>query len=187
MTDSTFRPGEAMRARMVGTHARGPDGKLVPFTFEFPQDADFLMGGGGLCSTAADYLAFCRMLLAGGALDGRRVLKPETVKLMGQNHIGAMDVPILRSNNPQLALDFEFFPGIVKKWGLSFLINMGDVPGGRAAGSLAWAGVHNTFFWVDPASRLTAVLMMQLLPANDPAVLETLLGFETAVYGALRR
>ena len=85
-----------------------------------------------------------------------------------------------------MALEVEFLPGIAKKWGLSFLINMGAVPGGRAAGSLAWAGVHNTFFWIDPASRLTAVLMMQLLPANDPAVLETLLGFEAAVYSTLR-
>ena len=186
MSDSSFRPTEAMRARMVATHARGPDGNIAPISFEFPQDAEFLMGGGGLYSTAADYLAFCRMLLAGGALDGRRVLKPETLKLMGQNHIGEIDVPILRSNNPQMALEFEFFPGIVKKWGLSFLLNLSDVPGGRTAGSLTWAGVHNTFFWVDPASRITAVLMMQLLPANDPAVLETLLGFETALYRVCR-
>jgi CubicO group peptidase (beta-lactamase class C family) len=185
MTDSSFRPTESMRARMVGTHARAADGKPVPTEFEFPQDAEFLMGGGGLCSTAADYLAFCRMLLAGGTLDGRQVLKPETVKLMGENHIGTLDVPILRSNNPQLALEVEMFPGIVKKWGLSFLINMEPWPGGRAAGSLAWAGVHNTFFWIDPASRLTAVLMMQLLPANDPAVLETLVGFEAAVYATI--
>ena len=187
MTDSSFRPGEAMQARMVGTHARGPTGELVPISFEFPRDAEFLMGGGGLYSTAPDYLEFCRMLLAGGTLDGRQVLKPETVKMMGENHIGPLEVPMLRSNNPQMALEVEFFPGIVKKWGLSFMINMAAVPGGRAAGSLAWAGVHNTFFWVDPASGLTAVLMMQLLPANDPAVLETLFGFEAAVYGALRR
>ena len=186
MTASSFRPDQAMRARMVGTHARLPDGKLAPITFEFPQDAEFLMGGGGLYSTAADYLGFCRMLLSGGTLDGQQVLKPETVKLMGENHIGALDVPTLRSDNPQMALEVEFFPGVVKKWGLSFLINMGDVPDGRAAGSLAWAGVHNTFFWIDPASRLTAVLMMQLLPANDPAVLDTLLNFEKAVYRAFR-
>jgi methyl acetate hydrolase len=187
MSDSSFRPGKAMQARMVGTHARGPEGQVVPISFEVPQDAEFLMGGAGLFSTAADYLAFCRMLLAGGTPGGTRVLKPETVKLMGDNHIGALDVPMLRSDNPQMALEVDFFPGIVKKWGLSFLLNMADVPGGRAAGSLTWAGVHNTFFWVDPTSRLTAVLMMQLLPANDPAVLETLLGFEAAVYRAFRR
>ena len=175
-----------MLARMVGTHARGPDGNLAPISFEFPQDAEFLMGGGGLYSTAGDYIAFCRMLLAGGTLDGRQVLKPETVKLMGENHIGALEVPTLQSDNPQMALEAEFFPGIVKKWGLSFLLNMSDVPGGRAAGSLTWAGVHNTFFWIDRTSRLTAVLMMQLLPANDPAVLETLTGFEAAVYEAVR-
>jgi methyl acetate hydrolase len=186
MRDSSFRPTDAMRARIVGTHARGPDGNLATISFEFPQDAEFLMGGGGLYSTAGDYLTFCRMLLAGGTFDGRQVLKPETVKLMGENHIGALEVPTLGSDNPQMALEAEFFPGIVKKWGLSFLLNMSDVPGGRAAGSLTWAGVHNTFFWVDRASRLTAVLMMQLLPANDPAVLETLIGFEAAVYEAVR-
>jgi CubicO group peptidase (beta-lactamase class C family) len=187
MISSSFRPGEAMRSRLVGTHARDPDGKAVPIDFEFPHDAEFPMGGGGLYSTAADYLAFCRMLLAGGTLDGRQVLKPETVKLMSENHIGDLEVPMLRSDNPQLALEVEAFPGIVKKWGLSFLINMAPVPGGRAAGSLTWAGVHNTFFWVDPVSRITAVLMMQLLPANDLAVLETLLGFEGMVYGTLQR
>jgi CubicO group peptidase (beta-lactamase class C family) len=159
----------------------------VPIDFEFPQDAEFRMGGGGLYSTAADYMAFCRMLLSGGTLDGRQVLKPETVNLMSENHIGDLEVPMLRSDNPQLALEVEAFPGIVKKWGLSFLINTASVPGGRAAGSLTWAGVHNTFFWVDPASRLTAVLMMQLLPANDPATLETLIGFEGAVYATLER
>jgi len=187
MTDSGFHPTAAMQARMVGTHSRGPDGNIVPISFEFPQDAEFLMGGGGLNSTAADYLAFCRALLGGGTLDGRRILKPETVRLMSANQIGTIKFPMMRSDNPQLALEADIFPGIVKKWGLSFLINMGAVPGGRAAGSLTWAGVHNTFFWIDPASRLTAVLMMQLLPANDPAVLETLAGFETAVYETFKR
>jgi CubicO group peptidase (beta-lactamase class C family) len=184
MTDTSFRPTDAMRERLVGTHARGADGQPVPTEFEFPQDPEFLMGGGGLYSTAADYMAFCRMLLGGGGLDGRQVLKPGTVKLMSENHIGALEVPKVRSDNPQMVLEAEMFPGIVKKWGLSFLINVEPWPGGRAAGSLCWAGVHNTFFWIDPASKIAAVLMMQLLPANDPAVLETLVGFEAAVYGA---
>jgi CubicO group peptidase (beta-lactamase class C family) len=184
MRDTSFRPQDEMVRRLVGTHARGADGKPAAITFEFPQNAEFLMGGGGLFSTPRDYLAFTRMLLAGGALDGTRVLKSETVRLMGQNAIGAIDVPMLRSNNPALAREIEFFPGQVKKWGLSFLLNTQDVEWGRGAYSLYWAGVHNTFFWVDPKRRVTAVIMMQILPANDEHVLETLMAFEQAVYAA---
>jgi CubicO group peptidase (beta-lactamase class C family) len=182
MRDTSFVLREDMAARLVGTHARGPDGKPAAIPFEFPQDADFHMGGGGLFSTAPDYLAFTRMLLAGGTLDGVQVFKPETVKLMAQNAIGDLEVPIVRSTNPALALEVEMFPGQVKKWGLSFVINTKDVEAARSAGSIAWAGVHNTFFWIDPTQRITAVIMMQLLPANDPHVLETLVGFERGVY-----
>jgi methyl acetate hydrolase len=184
MRDTSFRPRDDMLRRLVGTHARGADGQPATISFEFPQNAEFLMGGGGLLSTPGDYLAFTRMLLAGGALDRTRVLKSETVALMGQNAIGAIDVPMLRSNNPALAREIEFFPGQIKKWGLSFLLNTEDVAGGRGAYSLSWAGVHNTFFWVDPKRRVAAVIMMQLLPANDEHVLETLMAFEQAVYAA---
>jgi methyl acetate hydrolase len=187
MKDSTFRPTAEMQRRLVGTHARQPDGKVAPITFEFPQDAEFLMGGGGLFSTAPDYLTYTRMILNGGELNGVRVLKPETAALMGQNHIGAIEVPMLKSANPALAREVDFFPGMVKKWGLSFLINTEDAPTGRAANSLAWAGIHNTFFWIDPKKQVAAVLMMQLLPANDEAVLTTLGGFEQAIYKGLER
>jgi CubicO group peptidase (beta-lactamase class C family) len=143
------------------------------------------MGGGGLYSTGPDYLRFTRMILNGGELDGARVLAADTVALMGQNHIGDIAVPPFESDNPAMALSADLFPGQVARWGLSFVINTEDLPGGRAAMSLAWAGVHNTFFWIDPTRRLTAVLMMQLLPANDPQVLATLVGYEQALYAAL--
>ncbi len=185
MKDTSFRLRDDMAARLVGTHSRQPDGKLVPITFEFPQDAEFHMGGGGLFSTGPDYLAFARMFLGSGSLGGKQVLRPETVALMSENAIGGIEVPMLRSDNPAMAREVDFFPGMVKKWGLSFLINTADVPTGRAAGSLAWAGVHNTFFWIDPKRRVAAVLMMQLLPANDEYVIETLAAFEPAVYATL--
>lgn len=187
MKDSTFRPSEALQKRMVGTHARQPDGKVVPIAFEVPPDPEFLMGGGGLHSTGPDYLAYTRMMLNRGELNGVRVLKPETVAMMGQNHIGTVEVPMFKSANPALARDFDFFPGMVKKWGLSFIINTEEAPTGRAAGSLAWAGVHNTFFWIDPTKRVAAVLMMQMLPANDEVVLTTLARFEQAIYQGLKQ
>ena len=126
-----------------------PMASPVAIEFEFPQDPEFLMGGGGLYSTAADYMAFCRMLLGGGTLGRAAGAEAGDGKADGENHIGALEVPKVRSDNPQLVLETEMFPGIVKKWGLSFLINMDPWPGGRAAGSLNWAGVHNTFFWSD--------------------------------------
>src|SRR5258708_15132576 len=168
MRDTSFRPRDDMARRLVGTHARGADGKPAPIAFEFPQHAEFLMGGGGLFSTARDYLAFTRMLLAGGAVDGTGVLKPETAALMGQNAIGTIEVPILRSINPAMVREVEFFPGQVKKWGLSFLLNTEDVIGGRGAYSLAWAGVHNTFFWVDPKRRGAPPPLMQNPSATPP-------------------
>jgi CubicO group peptidase (beta-lactamase class C family) len=187
MHDTSFMLRDDMARRLVGTHARGPDGKPAPIAFESAPDAEFLMGGGGLYSTATDYLTFTRMLLAGGTLAGIKVLEPATVKLMGRNAIGDIEVPKLRSDNPAMALEVEMFPGQVKKWGLSFIINTEDVQGGRAAQSLAWGGVHNTFFWIDINRRITAVVMMQLLPASDPHVLETMVNFEQALYAARSR
>ncbi|MGE3771282.1 MAG: serine hydrolase domain-containing protein [Gammaproteobacteria bacterium] len=185
MRDTSFEPRPDMRSRLVPAAARTPEG-IVAIDFDFPSDADFHMGGGGLYSTGPDYLRFTRMILDGGALDGARVLQEETVKLMGRNAIGDIEVPPFVSDNPAVALSAELFPGQIAKWGLSFVINTEDIPGCRAANSLAWAGVHNTFFWIDPTRKLTAVLLMQMLPANDPGVLKTLVGYEATLYAALK-
>ena len=90
-----------------------------------------------------------------------------------------------RSNNPALALEVETFPGQVKKWGLTFLINTEDVKGFRSAGSLTWGGVHNTYFWIDLKKRITAVALMQILPIGDPFVQETMIAFERTLYAAV--
>jgi CubicO group peptidase (beta-lactamase class C family) len=187
MRDTSFLLRDDMERRLVAATQRQPDGALARIDMEFPQDADFHMGGGGLFSTGPDYLRFTRMLLGGGALDGVRVLAPETVKRMGENAIGAVEVPPLASDNPAMAIPYEFWPGQIKRWGLAYMLNTEDVAGGRAAGSCTWSGVHNTFYWVDPTRRRTAVLMMQLLPANDPKVIDTLEKFERAVYATSSR
>lgn len=184
MGDTSFVLRADMKSRLVQAAARTPEG-VVPLDFEFPSDGDFHMGGGGLYSTGPDYLRFTRMILGGGVVDGSRVLQPETVRLMGQNAIGDIVVPPFVSDNPAMALSADLFPGQIARWGLSFVLNTEDIPGCRAANSLAWAGVHNTFFWIDPTRQLTAVLMMQLLPANDPKVLGTLVGYEQALYASL--
>jgi methyl acetate hydrolase len=184
MKDTAFRLRPDMRARLAAMHARGPDGALSPIPFELPQEPEFQMGGGGLYGTAPDYLRFVRMLMNGGRLDGARVLKPETVALMAQNHIGDLKVGLLRTALPAYSNDAEFFPGMEKRWGLSFMLNMADVPGGRRAGSLAWAGLGNTYFWADLKGRRGGVLMTQLLPFADATVLGLLDALERGAYAA---
>ncbi len=185
MNDTGYSATDEQAARGAGAHQREADGSLTPTPFAKPSFPEFFPGGGGLVSTGPDYMAFLRMMLGGGALDGARVLKPETVTLMGQNHMGALRVLPMRSADPALSYDFEWFPGMEKKWGLSFLINTEDAPTGRSAGSLAWAGLRNTYYWLDPRKQVAGVLLTQSLPFADPIVLGLLDAFETEVYRAV--
>jgi methyl acetate hydrolase len=181
MKDTAFKLSPERRARLVGMHSRGADGALAPMAFEMPQEPEFEMGGGGLYGTAADYLAFARIFLTEGRADGRQVLRPETVRLMSENAMGELDVRPLPAAPPYSNVA-EFFPGMVKKWGLGFMISTEAVPGGRRANSLAWAGLGNTYFWIDPAKGIAGVILMQLLPFADPKALALLDAFEKAVY-----
>ena len=139
------------------------------------------VGGGGLASTAADYGRFVRMFLNGGALEGQRVLKAETVALMGQNQIGAVSVPALKTALARSA-DFTFIADGRDKWGLGFLITVDQVPGLRSPGSLSWGGINNTYFWVDPSRGIAGVILMQFLPFADPKALAVYDAFERASY-----
>lgn len=180
MVETGHRLRAGQRSRLVARHARTLDGDLAELPAEQPE-AEYVSGGGGCYSTARDYLTFLRMLLNGGRVGNVTVLRSETVALMARNHIGALTVGPLITTNPARSADIDFFPGITKQWGLSFLINTEDVPGGRGAGSLAWAGIENTHFWVDPKNRIAAVFLTQVFPFGDPAVLELLGAFERAV------
>ena len=182
MADTSFKLSPSQRARLVAMHARGADGSLKPIEFEMPQEPEFFMGGGGLYSTGPDYLKFVRMFLNRGNLDGKTVLRPETVAMMGKNQIGDVNVVVLKSVLPDSSLDAEFFPGMVKKWGLGFMINTETAPTGRSAGSLAWAGLANTYFWIDPTKNIAGVILMQLLPFADPQALQTFADFESRLY-----
>jgi methyl acetate hydrolase len=184
MNDTGFKISDSMRKRLVGMHARAPEG-LGPFPFEMEQTPEFHMGGGGLYGTAADYIKFTQMILNKGKANGNQVLKPETVALMGQNNIGAIEVGKLPTALPAFTNDVDLFPGMVKKWGLSFLINTAKTPEGRSPDSLFWAGLANTYFWIDPARNVSGVILMQLLPFADRLCLEAFAGFERGIYAGL--
>jgi methyl acetate hydrolase len=185
MSDTGFKLGDSQRKRLVGMHARGGDGSLTPIPFELEQEPEFFMGGGGLYGTAGDYIKFTRMILNKGRGNGNQVLKAETVATMGQNHIGVLNMTKMVSAVPGATNDVDLYPDMVKKWGLSFLINTAKTPEGRSPGSLAWAGLANTYFWIDPSRDVTGVILMQLLPFADSKCLEAFAGFERGVYAGL--
>ena len=183
MADTGFTLSDAQRPRLVAVHQRQADGNLGAGDRPAGNGPAFLAGGGGLCSTAGDYTRFLRMLLRGGTLDGARILSAATVTEMGRNHIGALDVLPMRSAMPASSYDCELFPGMVKKWGLGFLINTEAGPDGRSANSMAWAGLVNTYFWLDPTAGVAGVLLTQSMPFADPKALDLLGAFERGVYG----
>jgi CubicO group peptidase (beta-lactamase class C family) len=173
-----------MRARLAKVHRR-QDGALVPTMVETRQDPPVENGGGGLHSTVGDYATFVRMILNGGEGNGNRLLKPETVAAMSRNQMGECRVCLLPTTDPAGSLDAEFFPGLEKTWGLTFMINEAKAPTGRSAQSLAWAGLANSYFWIDPAKGIGGVFLAQLYPFVDERALALYLDFETAVYAGL--
>ncbi len=185
LASTSFTLSPAQRSRLAGMHKRLPDGSLQAIPFEVPQHPEFFTGGGGLYSTPGDFLTFARMLLREGTLDGTRILRAETVRLMFRNQIGATDVVTLKTALPAITNDVDFF-GTGQKWGFGVLVHTSPGPAGRGVGSVTWAGLGNTYYWLDPAARLCAVFFTQQFPFADAAVLQHYHDFEHGLYESLR-
>lgn len=187
MTETTFQPGSTLMSRLAMLGLRTPDG-LVHVPNEEPGDGtpyEMASGGGGLYSTAVDYLRFTRMILEGGRLDGVRVLSEATVDLMAQDHLGDLSADGWLSTNLTLTEHVELLPGQRTGWGLSFMINTAETEEGRSPGSLAWCGAANSYYWIDRRRRVIGVLATQILPFWDAQVLNAFSAFERAVYATL--
>lgn len=185
MNSTGFKITPDMRSRLAKVHQRDATGLLAPVELEVPQEPEFEMGGGGLYSTVGDYLKFVRMLLNQGRANGQQLLQPETVELMSTNQMGDCRVCELNTAMPSLSHNAEFFPGMPKTWGLTFMINTEPAPTGRSAGSLAWAGLANSYYWIDPVRGIGGAYATQILPFVDVKSLPLYLAFETAVYQGL--
>lgn len=185
MTSTGFEITENMRARLAPVHVRDGQGGMIATDFEIEQNPKHEMGGGGLYSTPDDYLKFCRALLGGGVLEQKRILAAETVQLMAGNHMGSMLMRDLASSAPELTNDLSFFPGVDKNWGLTFMRNEQPTEHGRSAGTLSWAGLANSYFWIDLVGRTAGIWATQLFPFNDDAARENFYEFESAVRGSI--
>jgi CubicO group peptidase (beta-lactamase class C family) len=184
MTDTFFNVPAEKQARVVAVHQRQEDGSLLELPPQPVEPVKFFSGGGGLYSTAGDYLRFARMLLNGGKLGQKRILQASTVAEMSRNQIGDLPLVALESQMPQFAKNPIRIPGSPDKFGLGLAINTKAVEGGRSRGSLTWGGIFNTFFWVDPQRKTCAVILMQVLPFSDDGAMAVTEQFERAVYAA---
>ena len=142
-------------------------------------------GGGGLFGTPGDYMVFLQMLLRGGEFGGARILKPQTVASMYENHIADLKVVEMKTAQPAYSNSCDQFPGMVHKWGLSFDINTQPGPYGRSAGSASWAGLLNCYYWIDPVKKVTGTMFTQLLPFYDARVVDLYGAFERGLYAGL--
>ena len=182
MSDTTFALNDRLRARLAGMHARNADGSLTPMAFELPSPPEVDMGGHGLYGTVGDYMKFIRMWLNDGRGPHGQVLKPETVRMAEKNQLGDLKVTMLPGVIPSLSNDAEFFPGLSKSWGLTFMVNDDTAPTGRPAGALGWAGLANLFYWIDRRNGLGGYWATQILPFGDPASFGGYVAFESACY-----
>lgn len=172
---------DALPEGAAQVHVRDESGalKVQPM---FLGGGEYHNAGGGLIGTAPDYARFVRAMLRGGELDGKRVLKQETVAEMARNQIGPLRAGAMGTSMPHLAQPYDTFPDQHTGWGLGFLINPEQGPNGRAPGSLAWAGIFNSYYWIDPQSGVGGVMMSQLSPFGDPGALATFGALEQMAY-----
>ncbi len=192
MKDTTFVFPETKFRRLVSSYRRQADGSLREDPRTLPVTPKEYSGGGGLFSTAPDYIRFTQMILRKGkSADGRQILAAKTVEMMSTNQIGSVNVHKMKTTDPSVSADVDMHPGAppgaMDKYTFGFLLNQAAYPGGRSAGSLAWAGVENTFYWIDPRRGISAVIMMQFFPFVDPEAVGMLGDFEKAVYATVAR
>ncbi|MEC8357065.1 MAG: serine hydrolase domain-containing protein [Pseudomonadota bacterium] len=183
MTETFYTVPHNSMERVVTTHIKIGDNFM-----ERPKPEQIIQpveGHGGLSSTARDYAKFMRLYLRSGAIDsGKNLISPETIELMTTNNMGSLKAELQPEAMPNLAKAFPQGAGI-DTWGLGFQISESQGKDRRAPGSLSWAGLFNTKFWIDRENNIAALLLMQYLPFEDESHLEVLDRFEEAIYSRL--
>lgn len=184
MQEIAFTRTPSMKERSATIHARTADGGLSPMDgFELPDNPEVDMGGHGLYATIPEYMKFIRMWLNDGDGPNGHVLKPETVAWAVKNGLQEhQKVGMLPGVIASLSNDAEFFPGLKKSWSYTFMVNDEEAPTGRPAGAIGWAGLANSFYWIDRQNGVGGYWATQILPFGDPVSFGGYLDFETAVY-----
>jgi len=187
MVDIGFTMSPQMAGRRVSIHDRNEHGQLTPLPdLILPQPPEMDCGGHGLYATVGEYMKFIRMILNEGMGEGGRVLKPETIALMGKDGLAELGLSSTgwTTSIPSLSNSGEFFAGQDKGWSYSFLFNREQTPTGRPAGSMMWTGLANCYYWIDRQTGIGAYWASQILPFQDAVAYPSFVEFESAVYSS---
>jgi CubicO group peptidase (beta-lactamase class C family) len=182
MEDTSFDLAPQDHGRLVATYRRvdgALEGQPRPDQYQ-----PLVRGDGGLLSTASDYGRFAQLILGGGKLGGVRVVSEASVAEMVRDQLEGIKVLEQPSAQPNISMAFPLGAG-KDGFGLGFQISVGESVGGRPAGTLSWAGILNTHFWIDPTNGLAVVLLLQLLPFYDEEVIDLMTTFEQTLYDGL--
>lgn len=182
MNDTVFELDEGRLKRLSAVSARSEDGGFAPANLIPPPHPEVYGMGHALYSTAPDYLRFLRLFLGRGSLDGKRLLREDSVDWMLADHMGGLQFAPMATAMPAVSADCDPFPGVRKTHSFGFLRVEEDVPGMRSAGTQTWAGVLNSHYWFDPARNVAAVLMTQSLPFVEPRFMQVYEAYERAIY-----
>ncbi|HYC55008.1 MAG TPA: serine hydrolase domain-containing protein [Candidatus Binatia bacterium] len=184
MKEATFQPSREQCQRLMPVHQR-VGSELMLNGFELEGAPEFWPGGHGVYATAADYGRFQRALLRGGELDGDRILEQETSDLMFTDQIAGIALPTeIVSAVPELSNDVAT-PPFCQSWGLGLHLVLEDVPGMRRAGTGDWAGLFNSYYWIDRSAGIAGAFFTQILPFFDLGAVQTAMAVEAAVYSQL--
>jgi methyl acetate hydrolase len=186
MSDTSFTLSPDEWAAMMPVHSRTVEGGLTVSDTDLAAEPEWMAGGHGCFATAEDYGRFVTMLLAGGATpDGSRILREETVELAFADHLGGVPYPeTIETAIPELTNTVHNLP-VRHGWGLGFHLTLDDLEGMRRAGTGDWAGIFNSYYWVDRVSGIGGVFLTQVLPFFDQLCVETAVGVELAAYAEL--
>ena len=184
LKQTSFDPEQSSKEILTPVYFRDSEGSYSDITTKITLGFNpFHYGGGGITSTLSDYLKILQFFLKVMNSDG----EDSVVSYMFRNQIGDLAIPPLKSFNKNLVLDYDIYPDIEKRWGYGLIINKAPIPKKRKAGSGSWAGVLNTYFWIDPKSDIAGVFLAQMLPCYSPNILNAVDSFEELAYERLVR
>ncbi|WP_457301937.1 serine hydrolase domain-containing protein [Phyllobacterium sp. P5_D12] len=185
LRNTYFEVDDVARTNLCAVSGRSADGEFAEVLMDPPSHPEFYGMGTALYSTAPDYLRFLRLFLNGGELDGNRILSSASIDEMFTDQMNGLSFSRMVSCAPVTA-DVDPFPGTRHTHTFGFLRNEDDIPGMRGAGSVGWAGVLNSHYWIDRTSNVAAVFMSQSLPFCEPGLMKRYEQFERCVYRYLR-